>query len=105
LTTLPRAPTITTHSKKKKPAKSSEKSLFFSPCKIRRSILFSSHSYLFIFIQNEQIFYCNCTKDSDPASHKISLVKGPAAEYFRAYSSIPVSCPVYFLSSYTFQTS
>lgn len=86
LTTFLHATTITTHSKKKQ--HSHRKNSFF---------LFAKF--------NEQIFYCNSTKDSDPASHKVSLVKGPSAEYIRAYASLTVSCAFHFLSSYTFQTS
>lgn len=42
--------------------------------------------------QNEQILNCFCTKDVDPATHKVSLVQGPAADGSTALVSLAVPC-------------
>ena len=59
-----------------------------------------------ISLQNEQIFNCNCTKDSDSASSKVSLVKGPSPVVIHsAFSTLSISSPIHTRSPISFSSS
>jgi hypothetical protein len=55
-------------------------------------------------LQNEQIFNCNCTKDFDSASSKVSLVKGPTP-INSAFSTLSISSPIHTSSSNSLPSS
>ena len=54
----------------------------------------SPPSSLLVSAQNEQIFYCNCTKDSFPASVKVCLGSGPSSAHIDSILlALAVPCP------------
>ena len=84
--------------------KKNQKFIIFATIRTFFSFFFSSVSYL--SFQNEQIFNCICTKESDSASSKVSLGKGPTPVIIHsAFSTLSISSPIHTRSPISFSSS
>jgi hypothetical protein len=85
------------------PQKKIKSSLFFQQFVRFLSFFFSSVSYI---SQNEQILNRICTKESDSASSKVSLGKGPTPVIIHsAFSTFSISSSIHTRSPISFSSS